>query len=453
MKKESSPPAEENSVPLNEEELQLLRSREDELGDRSQIPPPDNKKQNKIIKFAKSNKLLAVIISVLTLSFIAVAVLLCIYLAANSGFNSKKDYVFTYGEEEVREKYEVIVNNGTLYVDMDKLAKFAEISRSGSSETRKYVVSDEEYLKFTDGYDYAVVNGAKVVLEPPAIVTSERCLVPYQFVSKAIESGLSFSHDQKKHTVKIEKVTHTENEEEIAEPVSFTAERFTVVKAIQTTIGVDFAYGRDVTNYLQYIEPADPSPYLILVNSRAPLDENYIPLELAKIPSSFTASGTYELLPCAKEALTLMMLDMYAVYPNAAYVTSAYRSYTYQNNLFEGYVKKYTDAGMSREEAVAEVLKTSARPGTSEHQTGLCVDFFTDSLKNGLVSEDFEKTRAFEWLSSNAHKYGFILRYPKDKQDFVSHEYESWHFRFVGRTAATEMYVSNLCLEEYLELI
>jgi len=109
--------------------------------------------------------------------------------------------------------------------------------------------------------------------------------------------------------------------------------------------------------------------------------------------------------------------------------------------------------GYTRDEAIAETLRTSAAPGTSEHQSGLCVDFYTTSMTNGLNNEEFEKTSAFLWLSANAHKYGFILRYPEDKSEITSYDYESWHYRFVGRRAATEMYLSGLCLEEYLEFI
>ena len=68
------------------------------------------------------------------------------------------------------------------------------------------------------------------------------------------------------------------------------------------------------------------------------------------------------------------------------------------------------------------------------------------------LDETFENTKAFEWLSQNAYKFGFIIRYPKDKVDTTGYKYEPWHYRFVGRTAAEEIYLSNLCLEEYLTL-
>ena len=93
----------------------------------------------------------------------------------------------------------------------------------------------------------------------------------------------------------------------------------------------------------------------------------------------------------------------------------------------------------------------SARPGTSEHQTGLCVDFMTNTMTE--LDNSFERSRAFEWLTENAYRFGFILRYPKDKEDVTGYNYESWHYRFVGRSAATVIHEKNETLEEYLETV
>ena len=104
---------------------------------------------------------------------------------------------------------------------------------------------------------------------------------------------------------------------------------------------------------------------------------------------------------------------------------------------------------MSQAQAEAEAEKTSARPGSSEHQSGLCVDFVTDEYPK--FTEEFERSEEFMWLSANAYKFGFILRYPKEKEDITGYSYEPWHYRFVGREAATEIYNSGISLEEYLE--
>ena len=115
------------------------------------------------------------------------------------------------------------------------------------------------------------------------------------------------------------------------------------------------------------------------------------------------------------------------------------------------YIKStYTDRGLtqlSHEDAVKVVLSYSAAPGTSEHQSGLCVDFVTS---NAGLDRAFENTEAFAWLMENAYRFGFILRYPENKTDVTGYSYEPWHFRFVGREAATEMLLRNMTLEEFL---
>ena len=133
-----------------------------------------------------------------------------------------------------------------------------------------------------------------------------------------------------------------------------------------------------------------------------------------------------------------------------AYVQSAYRTYSYQKGLFNNYVNTEMANGLSYDEAVEKANKYSARPEFSEHRTGLCLDFTTSSI-GGVVDDIFETTDAFRWLVENSWKYGFILRYPKDKYDIVQYQYESWHYRFVGLEVASIMHQTGLCYEEYLD--
>lgn len=458
MKKEDNSMLDRPEAELSAEELDILRARADELEDRSQIPPPEKKNQNKLVKFAKNNTVATVIILALIFSVIASAILLGIHLSDSLGMSSKRDYRFIYNkfgakEETVKWEYDQIVIGDVLYVDMNKLAEFAGLTVSGSEESMKYIASEGNYLKFTNDSEYAVINATKVTIPASAIIGGGKCLVPYSVISKAISSGIEFKLNDVKHTVNITRKNYKVEDIVYNEDITFSYEKFTVVQAIQSTTGVRFEYNSDMSEYLAYIDPEDATPYLLLVNSDNSLGEDYIPDALSDIPSKYTALGdVYQLVPSAREALCAMMLAMEKdVKSNTPYVTSAYRSYTYQYNLFEKYVKKQTDAGMSREEAEAEVAKTSARPGTSEHQSGLCVDFMTANMTS--LSNDFESSAAFDWLSKNAYKYGFILRYPKDKTEITSYDYESWHYRFVGRDAATEIYLSGLCLEEYIYLL
>ena len=457
MKKEDISDADQQ-LGLSSEELSMLRARSNQLEDRSRIPPPENKNQSKVVKLAKKNTHTTIIALSLVFSVIAVSILLWIYLSGTLGFTNKRDYRFVYNkfgarEETVKWEYEEIVIDGVLYVDMNKLASFAGFTVSGSEESMKYIASEGNYVKFTNDSEYAVINATKVTIPASAIIGGGKCLVPYTVISKAIAGGIEFKLNDIKHTVNVTRLNYKVDDIVYNEDIIFSYEKFTVVQAIQSTAGVSFEYNKDISEYLSYIAPEDTTPYLLLVNGDNPLGENYAPDSLANIPAKYAALGdVYSLQQTAREALCAMMAAMEKdIKSNLPYVTSAYRSYSYQYDLFEKYVKKYTALGMSRAEAEAEVCKTSARPGASEHQSGLCVDFMTSNMTS--LSNEFESSAAFDWLSKNAYKYGFILRYPKDKTEITSYDYESWHYRFVGRDAATEIYLSGLCLEEYIYLL
>ena len=129
-------------------------------------------------------------------------------------------------------------------------------------------------------------------------------------------------------------------------------------------------------------------------------------------------------------------------------LVDAYRSYDLQKELFEEKVQSYLDKGLSREDAEEEAATITARPNTSEHQTGLALDIVTPSYTKR--DKGFAKTDAFKWLAANAQDYGFTLRYKKDKQDITGVIYEPWHWRFVGVEAARAMKKSGEVLEEYL---
>ena len=119
------------------------------------------------------------------------------------------------------------------------------------------------------------------------------------------------------------------------------------------------------------------------------------------------------------------------------------------------------NTGLSDEEIYKIIDTYSARPGTSDHQTGLCVDLITDEMV-GLYNygsettknpydKGFAETAAYEWLKEHAHEYGFILRFPENKTDITGYSYESWHYRYVGIEHATKIHEKGITLEEYLE--
>lgn len=129
-------------------------------------------------------------------------------------------------------------------------------------------------------------------------------------------------------------------------------------------------------------------------------------------------------------------------------ICSSYREQDTQVRLFEAEVQNWLDKGYSREDAEAQAAVWVARPGTSEHQTGLAVDIVDISYQ--LLDEGQEKTPVQQWLMAHCAEYGFILRFPTDKSDITGIGYEPWHYRYVGVEAAKEITERGLCLEEYL---
>lgn len=128
---------------------------------------------------------------------------------------------------------------------------------------------------------------------------------------------------------------------------------------------------------------------------------------------------------------------------------SGYRSVEYQQGLFDKQVKKMTDKGYSQEDAYNEAKTVVAVPGYSEHNSGLAADIVTPSYQ--ILDSGFANTDAGKWLAANAANYGFILRYPENKQSITGIIYEPWHFRYVGTENAKAIAASGLCLEEYLD--
>lgn len=127
-------------------------------------------------------------------------------------------------------------------------------------------------------------------------------------------------------------------------------------------------------------------------------------------------------------------------------VASGYRSREEQQDEMDGKVAELIAQGFSRSEAKEEALKWVAAAGHSEHQTGLAVDINADGVNS--TGEE-----VYGWLAANAWEYGFILRYPADKTEITGTAYEPWHYRYVGRDAAQNIYQSGLCLEEYWDTL
>ncbi|MCS0790396.1 M15 family metallopeptidase [Cytobacillus firmus] len=221
-----------------------------------------------------------------------------------------------------------------------------------------------------------------------------------------------------------------EGKEEIQDnPLSLEAAYFNDVKVV------------DGRNIIQ-----NPENVMALVNKQFSLPDGYEPSKLM-IPDVAFSYGKLDLEKSylrqdAAQALEKLFtgalnegVELFAV--------SGYRSFTRQSQVFEAEVSK-----VGKEKAVQAV----AIPGSSEHQTGLSMDISSRSA-NLELSEEFGETMEGKWLAENAHRYGFILRYPKGKEGITGYKYEPWHFRYVGTEAATVIYEKKWTLEEYFDIV
>lgn len=184
---------------------------------------------------------------------------------------------------------------------------------------------------------------------------------------------------------------------------------------------------------------------LTLVNNNVKLPDGWEDTLETKVADSSTGK---ELATVAADAF-INMKNAAAAEGVDLMLCSGYRSVEYQQSLFDAEKQKWLDKGNSEEEAYNQAKTVVAVPGYSEHNSGLAADIVTPKHQN--LDEAFGKTDAAKWLFEHAPEYGFILRYPENKQAITGIIYEPWHYRYVGVENAKAITASGLCLEEYLD--
>lgn len=190
----------------------------------------------------------------------------------------------------------------------------------------------------------------------------------------------------------------------------------------------------DLPYYTNTKEAKYLNTFYTLVNKYNYLRDDFVPNNLVEMTTPYSKEGIYlveeardnfyKLVDKAKEeGLTIRAI-------------SAYRGYTYQKRLYDKYVEA---------DGVNKADTYSARPGFSDHQTGLAID-----VDNTISSfENFINTKEYQWMLDNSYKYGFILRYPSGKESITTYQFESWHYRYVGLKLAKKIKASNLTFDEY----
>lgn len=187
----------------------------------------------------------------------------------------------------------------------------------------------------------------------------------------------------------------------------------------------------------------NPEKLDVLVNRKRNLPENYVPedlVTLGEVPTVLSNPEVNQLRSAAYEALKEMFTAASET-GNELHARSGYRSYYTQSSLYSSYVNSYGKAAAD---------KYSAKPGQSEHQTGLSIDITCEAV-NYKLDTAFAETEEGKWVAENAHNYGFIIRYPKGKEKITGYEYEPWHIRYLGEDLAEKLYESGLTMEEYFQ--
>ena len=190
----------------------------------------------------------------------------------------------------------------------------------------------------------------------------------------------------------------------------------------------------DLPYYTNTKEAIYLNTFYTLVNKYNYLRDDFVPNNLVEMTTPYSKEGIYlveeardnfyKLVDKAKEeGLTIRAI-------------SAYRGYTYQKRLYDKYVEA---------DGVNKADTYSARPGFSDHQTGLAID--VDNTTSSF--ENFTNTKEYQWMLDNSYKYGFILRYPSAKESITTYQFESWHYRYVGLKLAKKIKASNLTFDEY----
>ncbi len=178
---------------------------------------------------------------------------------------------------------------------------------------------------------------------------------------------------------------------------------------------------------------------LVLVNYENILPNNFeVNLSVIDEKKKFDARAIDDLREMMNDIKKEGILDIW--------IQSAYRSVSYQEDLFNSKVSKYMKSGKTIEEAERLTLRTINKAGTSEHNLGLAIDF-------NYVDYNFENSKGFKWLKENAEDYGFILRYSKEKENITKVDYEPWHWRYVGKEHAIKINELDMCLEEYINYL
>lgn len=413
---------------------------------------PDGKQNNRTSAFNAKNILIFFGMLVALLLIIGFVFFSALSSAKETPESGKRSYVVSYfrgtGEDAVAEKHSSYELGNVSYINMTAIADICGMTVSGGHGVLRFGSGDSEYVEFSAGKSSATINGENVSMNESAIEREVGSIwIPLEFAKTLFSSGVEIVVDEEAAAVSVAR-----NADEIKFAVKGATGLGPVDEDPDIGQEIDFEFKTDLNAYEQYMNPADRDGFLILVNKTNHIDGSYIPQDLTVLADTRKDGRANQMMvETAAKALEAMFIELRAAGYTDVSVTSGYRSYSYQESLFNTYFerdrKRYPD--WTDEQVKNHVLTYSAFPGTSEHQTGLCCDMH--NLGSAYVA--FAQKEAYKWLKENCWKFGFIIRFPEDKVDITGYSFEPWHYRFVGRYHANAMRQRGMCLEEYIEYL
>ena len=334
--------------------------------------------------------------------------------------------------------------NGISYLPLSTFAKTMGYTVSGDVNEMSMVFSrknqdDFDVASFQIGSPIVQINGSFVTTDAPAFFIDGETYVPESFFYNHI-TGMTKTQEDMTLTVKLDGQVYGL----VLQPNRLTDPPYNLDEWMNGMEPIEFL--ADLSDFEPYMNPEDRDAYLTLINVDHKLDKDDIPEDLIDVVNTRKdGRDTQRMREYAEKALEAMFIEAAANGYTGLSVTSAYRSYSYQDTLYKNQVAALTPTyGDKAPEKAAEAV---TYPGASEHQSGLCAD-----LHNlPAASQAFANTPEYTWLYENCYKFGFILRYPKDKQEITGIMFEPWHYRYVGRYHAEKIMKEGLCLEEYVE--
>jgi len=390
--------------------------------------------------------------------------------------------------------YEDIVRDGVYYIRFSDIAAFCSLSQSGDSSTFIYSTASGEQLKFTPPSRIVLVNGNSVTVSAEIICSDGELWVPADFISNYI-SGIDLVIDEGKDAdsgkpylkIMLSRVMN----DGTAEEIGFALKYNSVLSGISNeslpeepvTLPADapkYEFAADLSSYLKYMCPEDYDKHMLLINPSNAVDSSYLPEDLLSVPNPRYDTGM-SLCRDASKAVEALFLEMHTLGFRDMKVGVAYRTFEQQEKQFNTYTyneryyyrthyesegkwfsdtaysvlgkayleEKYISEGktsLSAADAKRVAMSYSAYPGTSDHQTGLGLDLYLP----GFSGQKFAESDEYKWLLENAHKFGFIFRYPQGKENITGYSFEPYHLRFVGQYHAALIYETGLSLEEYV---